>query len=766
MTTDDELSDAVERLQESVERLERRLDAVEDELGLDVDAEAGPTPRRDEEYCEDCGAVIKRAAVICPECGARREDDGAQGSETAGTADDGAASQPAGPSTEAADQQSGAASQPAGPSAEAADEQSGAASQPADDDSEAASTPGRALELDLGVTWFGRVGALAIIIGVVFFFNYAIEQGWIGHLTRVAIGVAAGIALVAVGEYWSRREGYGFWSDTVSGLGVAVGFFAVYAAHGLPSYRAAIGTTLPVAVAAMTAVVAAGVAIALHRGSRPLASEAFFLGYVTAYVSTEFGAAAVAYVVLLAAGIGAVAYRERWPWLPVGAATGAYLVYADWTAASPMLAGGFLSAIFVVAFAETLAFADAGEADVGTPTLWLVAVNGLAFAALTVPLIREVITAPALAVGAFLGGLAVLHGGLYVAAEARGLRLASGAIGLAVVFLVGSLWQLLPPAAAVAAYALAAVVCFEWSYRIGHPAVRSASHALAAAALGAAALVAAGIGIEHGLVRFLDGERFRDSALLALGTTAVALYGVDAAASRRREVAPHLALSDVAIGRVYVGIATLVTVATVVLEAGSYLATPALAVAGLSLLVAGVRTDRRDRRVAGDGVVALMLGKLLVADATGFPTFGLDDPVAASTLPLFAVAAVALGTGYLVLRDRALPEPERLSPSAYSAATALVVVSAIAVELAGLAVSAGWALYGFALLGVGVRAEVREQRLEGIVVLALATAKVFLIDTQGLGSAARVASYITLGVILLAASFLYTRYSDRIADTL
>jgi uncharacterized membrane protein len=145
--------------------------------------------------------------------------------------------------------------------------------------------------------------------------------------------------------------------------------------------------------------------------------------------------------------------------------------------------------------------------------------------------------------------------------------------------------------------------------------------------------------------------------------------------------------------------------------------------------------------------------------------YGLDSP-------LRAAVALALVAGGLAAAAALLPQPERRSEAdtlRIGVATAVVyLASVLVVDVAGahsggttqnsqLALSALWAALGFALLVAGLSRDVRPLRLGGLVLLGLAVAKVFVVDLAALESIWRVASFLGLGLLLLAAAFGYQR---------
>ncbi len=78
------------------------------------------------------------------------------------------------------------------------------------------------------------------------------------------------------------------------------------------------------------------------------------------------------------------------------------------------------------------------------------------------------------------------------------------------------------------------------------------------------------------------------------------------------------------------------------------------------------------------------------------------------------------------------------------------------------ALSAGWVIYSIILMGVGIWRRVRAVRLVALGLFYLSIAKVFLYDVSSLEPLYRIVSFLVLGVILLATSYLCTRYRDYV----
>ena len=94
---------------------------------------------------------------------------------------------------------------------------------------------------------------------------------------------------------------------------------------------------------------------------------------------------------------------------------------------------------------------------------------------------------------------------------------------------------------------------------------------------------------------------------------------------------------------------------------------------------------------------------------------------------------------------------------------ATIVLSMLLMREAGTRmVTLAWALQGAALLVTGFATRERVLRLSGLALLFLCIAKLFAYDLQQLEALARILSFVVLGLVLLAVSWVYTRYREQI----
>ena len=134
---------------------------------------------------------------------------------------------------------------------------------------------GEKLETRVGLTWISRIGVITLILTVAFFFKNAIDSNWIGESGRVIIGVLAGAVTLFVGDLlWHRAQRV--FAQGLTVLGITILYLSFYAAFG---YYHLIPQ--PAALLLMIVTTACGGALALRYNARAIAILTLFGGYLT-----------------------------------------------------------------------------------------------------------------------------------------------------------------------------------------------------------------------------------------------------------------------------------------------------------------------------------------------------------------------------------------------------------------------------------------------------------------------------------------------------
>lgn len=185
--------------------------------------------------------------------------------------------------------------------------------------SRVARRPARDVESLVGSRGLLYVGAFLIVIGVASFLKIAFDRGWIGPPMRVAMGLIAAVALIAVGNGLRKRL-HPYFADALIGLGAAIGYLSLYAAGAMFSL-------LPVAVVALGMIVVTGTACVLaYRDDRaPLAYFGTIGGFLTPLLlgsQTPNLIVLFTYLAVLATGATALGELRGWRALPLVALVG------------------------------------------------------------------------------------------------------------------------------------------------------------------------------------------------------------------------------------------------------------------------------------------------------------------------------------------------------------------------------------------------------------------------------------------------------------
>jgi uncharacterized membrane protein len=164
-----------------------------------------------------------------------------------------------------------------------------------------------------------------ILFAAAFFLKYAFDNRWIGELGRVAIGVAAGVSLTALGFRYHQR-GWRVFSQILTGGGVVLLYLSAYASFGY--YHLA---TQKAAFTYMAILIAEAAGLALFYNAPAIAVMALIGGFLVPVLlrsDRDQYQSLFAYIVGL--DIGALALLKHWIGLSSIAFFGTHLLFWLW----------------------------------------------------------------------------------------------------------------------------------------------------------------------------------------------------------------------------------------------------------------------------------------------------------------------------------------------------------------------------------------------------------------------------------------------------
>ena len=192
-----------------------------------------------------------------------------------------------------------------------------------------AAPAGESFESRIGKRWMTWVGAVVVFLGAAFFLKYAFDNDWIGPNGQVTLCAIAGAAMLVAGSLCVRKR-WPYLGRGLMGLGLAILYATFFAAFSL--YKVPV-MSQPTAFGCMVAVTVAGMALAVLHNALSTAFLAVLGGLLTpVLVSTGVDArdALFTYLLLLDVGVLAVAVFRNWRLLDALALAGTVLLYAGW----------------------------------------------------------------------------------------------------------------------------------------------------------------------------------------------------------------------------------------------------------------------------------------------------------------------------------------------------------------------------------------------------------------------------------------------------
>jgi uncharacterized membrane protein len=186
---------------------------------------------------------------------------------------------------------------------------------------------------------------------------------------------------------------------------------------------------------------------------------------------------------------------------------------------------------------------------------------------------------------------------------------------------------------------------------------------------------------------------------------------------------------------------------TLFLFAGLLAFLPAQAVSPAWALVAlaFAEFDRRSPRALAIMTGAVVLVRCLAIDLN-------------AAQPTLTIAPVIVIFWAAMLR-RPLGSRLRLS---YSLLATVLLGALIFHEVSGSLLTMAWGAEAIALLAAGFALRDRVLRLSGLALFLVCTLKLFFWDLRNLETLPRIMSFIVLGLLLVAVSWVYTRFRDQV----
>ena len=672
------------------------------------------------------------------------------------------------------------------------------------------------IESLIGGNWFNRIGILAIVIGIGFFLKLAFEREWIGPTGRVGLGVFIGIGFLVGGEKL-RSFDYKHYAQGLSGGGIAIlylTFFAAFARYGI------IGQFPAFAMMAM--VTATSVLLAARYNAIAIAILGIIGGFLTPVmlstgVDNQIGL--FSYITLLNLGVLAVAYFKQWRilnYLTYGATVVMSAAwYLEWYRPEKLATTIFFFTVLFVIFALLAVFHNIiHRRPIEYPEISLIFSNafmyfGASYGLLS-PQYHPYLGLFAVVLSAFYLGL----GYLTYSRDGGDKFLILTFLGLASLFLtlaipiqfdqhwVTMAWgiegviltwiglQAKDRTTIRAAVVIFTIACVHWlmfdasdsSYVSGNSFTPIFNRRAFSAVALILSLIAAAWLHSRNENEEQESTIFRSIFLAAANVLVLLFLSMDISDyfEKQKLVMNYNELTTAAgtsneYERIEIYNRPLE-------ETKQFVLTLLFTLYGGVALCLGVLRKNTWMRFGGFALLTLTIVKIIAVDGWYFkePSHVLFFN---KTFFAFAALVAALFAGrYFYSRKSEGIDPQETNV-AYNVLTVtanVFAVAALTLEASGyysparnpaviegmrdyvlsqrLSLSIIWMLYGGAMLVAGLIRSRKLLRLMGLILLAVTTLKVFLLDLSSLDKIYRIISFIVLGAILLGVSFLYQRW--------
>lgn len=172
----------------------------------------------------------------------------------------------------------------------------------------------------------GKIGIVAVLLGVAFFLKYAFDSQWIGEAGRVMIGVLFGLGFMGTGQY--LRKNYVKYSDLLIGGGSAILYLSVFSAYSF--YHLIDGTTAGVFMFLVTALT---FAISIVNATITLSLVGIIGAFATPFLvgsGNDDMVVLFTYMIIINLGVLGISFFKKWPQLNLASFLGTIILFGSW----------------------------------------------------------------------------------------------------------------------------------------------------------------------------------------------------------------------------------------------------------------------------------------------------------------------------------------------------------------------------------------------------------------------------------------------------
>ncbi len=620
-------------------------------------------------------------------------------------------------------------------------------------------------EENIGKKWFSRIGIISIFIGMVLFIKYLYDRHLMSPVEKVILGIIVGLLMLIAGGFLNNKKyekKYEYLSRTLTGGGFAVLYLIIYTAYN--PYRL---IQAEIDMILLGLIIVFAVFLSLRYSSMVIASEAFFLGYIISFLG-NINEYTLVYATVLTGGLVIIVQRKGWINMGIGGLIAVYITHISWLLYHNfpkdfVINALFLSIYFVIFTALAYTIRKPSEEAASLENfqsvlfkipesyhgILIVALNAIFFYGLFYSVINANYKI-------YAGIFTIIVAGVYLclayaALNKNAKELFAIYLTLCTTFITIAIPVQFNYQWITFAWAIEGFVLLMMGFRYNALGLR-----VFANVVGIIVLVKT-LFIDIGLGAFDINNLLKSTRFFAFLISIITFYASSAMYFKNKDKPEY----ESKFWEYYLAGGVLLTTLIIALELKNEWITIAWAIEGFILLMIGFRYNASIRAL-GNVVGIITIVKTVFIDIS-LEAFDIDNILRSTRFFAYLIPIITFyASSVMYLKHKDKPEYESEYWKYYLTGGVLLTTLILALELKGGLISAAWAIEAIAILIAGFRYELSFVRKAGIGLLLLTIVKVFLFDLAGLETLYRIMSFMVLGAILMGASFLYSKYKDKL----